>query len=285
MVDKTRRDIHLGDFASAMDQVALDPHEPSLSGDGARVDVTLTGQQPVRAAPAMASSPDVARRMSQSWLVPGAFAALILAFAGTVIFLVLQLRELQHALAVLETRSRESVATLENQVVSANTTLKSADGATQRSLNLVAADISRLDAGLVRLTRQFEQGTRELVAADAALRTAATESRTAGTQANAQLEARLDLRYKALADGLEQMASRQKQLADNLTRLERKGDVAQLRAEIALLGASIREAQDEHDKRLKATEQAVASSDAFRRQVNATIDRLNQQVSELYQRR
>ncbi len=285
MVDKTRRDIYLGDIASALDQVAADPHEPRVSGDGAHVDVTLTGQRSVRAAQAMASSPDDSRSMSRPWLVPGAFAAVILAFAGTVIFLVLQLRDLEHALAVLETRSRESVATLENQVVSANTTLKSADGATQRSLNLVAADISRLDAGLVRLTRQFEQGTRELVAADAALKTAVAESRTAGAQADAQMEARLDVRYKALADGLEQLANRQKQLADNLARLERKGDAAQLRAEVALLGASIREAQDEHDKRLKATEQAIASSDAFRRQVNATIDRLNQQVGELYQRR
>lgn len=275
MVDKTRRDLSLGDL-SAVDAPGRDAGEPRV-GSAAGVDATRT-QHPLKAVVApLAASP----RPPVALLVLGATVVLLL---GAVIFLVVQQRDLARSLAVLEASARESVETLETRVASTNTTLRSSDSETQKSLDLVAADIGKLDSSLARLSRQAEQEGRARAALDTELRAVAAELRKAD-QAGDQVDAQLDTRLKALADSIDQLGARQASQADGLAKLARSGDAAQLRSEVAVLGASVRDMQDEHEKRLKATEQAISSNDAFRRQVNATIDRLNQQVSELYQRK
>lgn len=286
MTEDPRRDVHLGDLSS------LDPATTETSGPGlSAIDqVAITRQMPAVNLPpdaaGMSGRPAVAAAVSPAHplLVP-VLAALVVLLLGTVIYLWLTQRELAASLAVLEAKSRESVATLADRVSSTSTTLLSADSQTQKSLNVLAGDIARLEAAIGRLQKALDTQARQQAAATAETKaTLATELQRVA-QADQQAEAQRDARIKSLADGLDTLAARQKALADNLARLERNGEAAQLRAEVALLGADLREMRDDYDRRLKAGEQATASSDAFRRQVNATIDRLNQQVSELYQRR
>ncbi len=276
MHDQTRRDVNLGDL-STVDAAGRGVGEPRVGAD--TLDITRTGQRPVASLlPGPVAPPSL----------PPLFVAVLglggLLLVGVVVFLVLQQRELGRGLAVLEATARDSVATLETQVASANTTLKSSDSQTQKSLDLIAADIGRLHDNLARMSRQLEQEARTRAGLEGELKTIATELRKAD-QTGAQADAQLDTRLKAAAESIDQLAARQATQAESLARLARSGDAAQLRSEVAALKAAVRDLQDDHDKRLKATEQAVSSSDAFRRQVNATIDRLNQQVAELYQRR
>ncbi|MFZ5698112.1 MAG: hypothetical protein ACOY9J_05240 [Pseudomonadota bacterium] len=278
MIDQTRRDVNLGDL-STIDTAGRGVAEPRVGVDP--LDVTRTGQRPVVAP---RPGPIAPPRRPPLFVAVLALGGLGLLLVGVVIFLVLQQRELGRGLAVLEVTARNSVATLETRVASTNTTLKSSDSQTQKSLDLIAADIGRLNGNLARLSRQLEQETRTRVGLEGELRSIATELRKAD-QAGTQTDAQLDTRLKAAAESIDQLAARQATQAEALARLARSGDAAQLRAEVAVLGTTIRDLRDDHGKRLKATEQAVGSSDAFRRQVNATIDRLNQQVAELYQRR
>ncbi len=278
MIDQTRRDVNLGDL-STVDAAGRGAGEPRVGAD--TLDVTRTGQRPVVPP---GSGPAAPPRRPPLFVTVLALGGLGLLLVGVVIFLVLQQRELGRGLAVLEATARNSVATLETRVASTNTTLKSSDSQTQKSLDLIATDIGRLNDNLARLSRQLEQETRTRAGLEGELRSIATELRKAD-QTGIQTDAQLDTRLKAAAESVDQLAARQATQAEGLARLARNGDAAQLRSEVAALGATVRDLQDDHDKRLKATEQAVGSSDAFRRQVNATIDRLNQQVAELYQRR
>lgn len=274
MNDHTRSDIRLGDL-SALDPASTEAPGPRLTSPPP--DVTVVAQPPVVAGHGHRPPPAAPSRLPLSTLVLGSLVMLLI---GVVIFLVVGQRDLQRSLATLEAKNRESVETLANRVSSTSTTLKSADSETQRSLNLLAADIAKLDAGAVRLGKGIEQQARLQTDAAGELKTVATELRRL-----AQVDSQNEARLKSLADTLETLGARQKTLADGLTRLERSGEAAQLRSEVAMLSESLRDLQTDYDKRLKASEQAQASNDAFRRQVNATIDRLNQQVSELYQRR
>lgn len=278
MIDQTRRDVNLGDL-STVDAAGRGAGEPRVGAD--TLDVTRTGQRPVVPPGSGPAAPPRRPPLFVAVLVLGGLGLLLV---GVVIFLVLQQRELGRGLAVLEATARDSVATLETRVASTNTTLKSSDSQTQKSLDLIAADIGRLNDNLARLSRQLEQETRTRAGLEGELRSIATELRKAD-QTGIQTDAQLDTRLKAAAESVDQLAARQATQAEGLARLARNGDAAQLRSEVAALGATVRDLQDDHDKRLKATEQAVGSNDAFRRQVNATIDRLNQQVAELYQRR
>lgn len=278
MIDQTRRDVNLGDL-STVDAAGRGAGEPRVGAD--TLDVTRTGQRPVVPPGSGPAAPPRRPPLFVAVLVLGGLGLLLV---GVVIFLVLQQRELGRGLAVLEATARNSVATLETRVASTNTTLKSSDSQTQKSLDLIAADIGRLNDNLARLSRQLEQETRTRAGLEGELRSIATELRKAD-QTGIQTDAQLDTRLKAAAERVDQLAARQATQAEGLAKLARNGDAAQLRSEVAALGATVRDLQDDHDKRLKATEQAVGSNDAFRRQVNATIDRLNQQVAELYQRR
>lgn len=278
MIDQTRRDVNLGDL-STVDAAGRGAGEPRVGAD--TLDVTRTGQRPVVPPGSGPAAPPRRPPLFVAVLVLGGLGLLLV---GVVIFLVLQQRELGRGLAVLEATARDSVATLETRVASTNTTLKSSDSQTQKSLDLIAADIGRLNDNLARLSRQLEQETRTRAGLEGELRSIATELRKAD-QTGTQTDAQLDTRLKAAAERVDQLAARQATQAEGLAKLARNGDAAQLRSEVAALGATVRDLQDDHDKRLKATEQAVGSNDAFRRQVNATIDRLNQQVAELYQRR
>ncbi|MFP5441087.1 MAG: hypothetical protein ACLGHJ_06310 [Gammaproteobacteria bacterium] len=284
MTEDPRRDIRLGDM-SALDPAATETSGPGLS---AVEDVVITRQMPAVSLPADAGAlppPAAVPAATAHPLVIPVLAALVVLLLGMVIHLLLTQRELAGSLAVLEEKSRESVATLADKVSSTSTTLRSADSQTQKSLNVVARDIARLEAGIGRLQKALDAQARQQAAATAEAKAALAAEMQRLAQADQQGEAQRDARIKALADGLDALSARQKTLADNLARLERNGEAAQLRAEVALLGADLREMREDYDRRLKAGEQATASSDAFRRQVNATIDRLNQQVSELYQRR
>lgn len=286
MTEDPRRDIRLGDL-SALDPAATETSGPGLS---AIDEVAITRQLPAVSLPADADAgalppPAAVPAAPAHPLVIPVLAALVVLLLGMVIHLLLTQRELAGSLAVLEEKSRESVATLADKVSSTSTTLRSADSQTQKSLNVVAGDIARLEAGIGRLQKALDAQARQQAAATAEAKAALAAELQRVTQADQQGEAQRDARIKSLADGLDALAARQKTLADNLARLERNGETAQLRAEVALLGADLREMREDYDRRLKAGEQATASSDAFRRQVNATIDRLNQQVSELYQRR
>lgn len=284
MTEDPRRDIRLGDL-SALDPAATETSGPGLS---AIDEVAITRQLPAVSLPADAGAlppPAAVPAATAHPLVIPVLAALVVLLLGMVIHLLLTQRELAGSLAVLEEKSRESVATLADKVSSTSTTLRSADSQTQKSLNVVAGDIARLEAGIGRLQKALDAQARQQAAATAEAKAALAAELQRVTQADQQGEAQRDARIKSLADGLDALAARQKTLADNLARLERNGETAQLRAEVALLGADLREMREDYDRRLKAGEQATASSDAFRRQVNATIDRLNQQVSELYQRR
>lgn len=285
MTEDPRRDIRLGDLS------ALDPASTETSGPGVSAvdDLVITRQMPAVTLPPetdTAARPPVAASVAPAHplLVP-VLGALVLLLLGTVIYLLLTQRELAGSLAVLEAKSRESVATLADKVSSTSTTLRSADSQTQKSLNVVASDIARIEAAIGRLEKALDAQARQQAAATGEVKAALAADLRQAVQADQQGEAQRDARIKAQADGLDALAARQKVLADNLARLERNGEAAQLRAEVALLGADLREMREDYDRRLKAGEQATASSDAFRRQVNATIDRLNQQVSELYQRR
>ncbi|MFZ5722426.1 MAG: hypothetical protein ACOY33_02075 [Pseudomonadota bacterium] len=276
MTDPTRRDIRLGDL-SALDHVAGDTPEPGLSG---LADVATTQQMPAVPLPPRHPPAAPARHPVALWVL----GTLVLLLLGTAGFLLHQQRELSRSLAVLEAKSRESVETLADRVSSTSTTLRSADSETQRSLNLLAGDIGRLDKALDRLDKSLAQLARQQADTATGLKGLAAELQRT-VQAQQQADGQHDARLKSLAEALDAAIARQKALADQVTRLERNGDAAQLRTEVALLGASLREMQHEYDRRLKAGEQGIASADAFRRQVNATIDRLNQQVAELYQRR
>ena len=286
MTDKTSRDIRLGDL-SGID--ATGTQEPRL---GAAEVVNPTGAARRRAVPVVADAPlpggqSSTGRAGMSWPLV-TLSAFVVLLAGVVGALLLQQRGLSLQLATLQSEARMSVETLENRVASTNTTLKSADSETQQAFNLIAADIGRLDKSLTRIGQALEQEAKVRDALNGDLQVLATDTRKAVqalTQANAQLETKFDARAKALADNLDQFNARLKAQADSLARLERSSDAAQLRSEVAVLGASIRQLQDDHEKRLKSIEQVAGSNDAFRRQVNTTIDRLNQQVSELYQRR
>lgn len=285
MTEDPRRDIRLGDLS------ALDPASTETSGPGVSAidDLVITRQMPAVTLPPetdTAARPPVAASAAPAHplLVP-VLGAMVLLLLGTVIYLLLTQRELAGSLAVLEAKSRESVATLADKVSSTSTTLRSADSQTQKSLNVVASDIAKLEAAIGRLQKALDAQARQQAAATGEVKAALAADLRQAVQADQQGETQRDARIKAQADGLDALAARQKVLADNLARLERNGEAAQLRAEVALLGADLREMREDYDRRLKAGEQATASSDAFRRQVNATIDRLNQQVSELYQRR
>lgn len=260
MIDKTRSDIRLGDLSA--------------------VDVGDVPARPARAQPVAAPVPAAAARFP---LVP-VLAGLVLLLLVVVTWQLFEQRRLGEGLAALEAQARESVQTLETRVASTQTTLKSNDSETQKSLELLQADLRKLDAGQGRLSARLEQQARAQAQDVAELKAVAAELRKLA-QASAQADSQQEARLKALADALEQQAARQKTQADALARLERSGELAQLRTELAVLGGSLRESQDDHERRLKAGEQAQASNDAFRRQVNATLDRLTQQVSELYQRR
>lgn len=287
MTEPTRRDVNLGDL-SAVDSTSTGLPALSATADAtttrlpavAGVDRAGGGKRPPPAAP-VGLPPALVARLP---LLLASLGALVLALLVMVILLLVAQRDLQRALAALQAEANESVASLADRVTSTSTTLKSTDSETQKSLNLLAADIGKVDSAQARLGKTLEQLTRQHGATAAELRALTGEVQRAH-QAQTQADSQRDARGKAQAEAQDALAARLKTLADNLARLERSGDAAQLRAEVAVLGTGVRDLQEQLERRLKASDQATASNDAFRRQVNATIDRLNQQVSELYQRR
>lgn len=290
MIDKTSRDIRLGDL-SAVD--ATGAREPNLGEGHADAVADTTGVVRRRSSATVStnrSDPGAAHPpagFALSWPVV-AMALLVIVLLGGVILLLLEQRSLGAQLAVLQAEARKSVETLESRVATTNTTLKSTDSETQRSLDIIATNISKLDRSLAKVGQALEQESKTRAAQDGELKTFVLEVQKAlqaDMQAAAQADTRFETRLKTLADSLDQANAKLKTQADAVARLERSNEAAQLRSEVAVLGASVRQLQDDHEKRLKAIEQVSGSNDAFRRQVNATIDRLNQQVSELYQRR
>lgn len=280
MIDETRRDIRLGDI-SALDPSATAAAGPQVSSTAG----VVTTRQPAVTAEVPPGSAARGRPASPRLPVPViVLVVAVLLLAAAVVHLLLEQRRLQASLAVLEAQSRESVASLADRMASTSTNLKSADSETLKSLNLLASDIAKLDAAAARLSKALEQQGRQHTAVAGELRALGAEVQRSD-QAAAQADAQRDGRARTLTEALDALAVRQKSLADTVARLERSSDATQLRAEVAVLGTSLRELQEQYDRRLKAGEQAVASNDAFRRQVNATIDRLNQQINELYQRR
>lgn len=281
MPDLTRRDVRVGDLSeiSAADATGASPRvtpdvkvQPPATGAKARV----PGTPP----PAGAG-----RRFDYRAIL---LALPVVALVVAVVYLYREQQHLASALAAVEEQQQASMQLLETQVVSTastlENTLKSSDSETQKSLNLLAADLRRINEALGRQSRQVDAQGKDLGRRVEELGALTEEVKRLG-QASTQAATQLDARLKMLGETLEQQSGRQKSLADAVTRLERSGDVSQLRSELAVLSASLREGQQEHERRIKATEQAIASNDAFRRQVNATIDRLTQQVSELYQKR
>lgn len=282
MPDLTRRDVRVGDLSeiSAADatgapaRAAAGAKVPSAPAAGARV--------PAAGVPLPAGA---GRRVDYRVVL---LALLVVALAMAVGYLYREQQRLAGALAAVEEQQQASMQLLETQVVSTastlENTLKSSDSETQKSLNLLAADLRRINDALGNQSRQADAQGKDLGRRAGELAALGEEVKQLG-QASAQAATQLDARLKTLGEAMEQQSGRQKSLADAVTRLERSGDASQLRSELAVLSASLREGQQEHERRIKATEQAIASNDAFRRQVNATIDRLTQQVSELYQKR
>lgn len=289
MTDKTSRDIRLGDLSAIESTSTQEPQLGNVDASQTRPSAALpgTGRRPraeplppvQRAAPNVQEQP----QGSTSWSVMFLGTA-VLVLVAAVVMLVMQQRELSASLKMLEAKAQESVATLESRVASTSTTLKSTDSETQRSLNILGADISSLNKTLGKLAEALEKEAEARAAVDTDVQAVAAEMRKAD-QAGVQADTLRDTRLKAIGENLEQVNSKLKALSEGVARLERNGDASQLRADVAVLGASIRQLEEDHEKRLKSIEQSAGSSDAFRRQVNATIDRLNQQVSELYQRR
>lgn len=291
MTDDTRRDIPLGDL-SAIETAEPTRRQPRIGDAGAADGKTRPARIPAfpvretgdRTEPRFAALPLAG---SSSWPVV-ALTVSVLLLAGLVIYLLYRQSTTETALAALEANARASVQTLESRVASTNTTLRSTDSETQRSLNLVGEDIRRLNDGINRLAKALrdEVAAREALGKDLATLAGQMRENTLAAQKTATDQQRaLDVRLKSLADAVEAAAARQKSMADSLARLERQSEAAQLRSEIAVLGASVRQLQEDHERRLRSAEQSAASNDAFRRQVNATIDRLIQQVNELYARR
>lgn len=298
MTDKTTRDIRLGDLSEIESSTT---REPRL-GDGSVAQTSdtrpLREPQPTGRRPRTGTPPgettvteprvSVAPRTT----APAAAANWPVVFLGVVVIVLVALvvmlladqRKMQASMQALENRAQEQVKTLESRVASTSTTLKSADSETQRSLNVLGSDISSLNKTLAKLAAALDLEVKARLVVDTEVKTLATELRKAD-QTAAQADVLRDARLKAIGENLEQLNARLKAVSESLAKLERAGDVSQLRSEVAVLGASVRQLEDDFSKRLKTVEQSSGSNDAFRRQVNSTIDRLNQQVSELYQRR
>lgn len=284
MNDKTSRDVRLGDLSAIEASSTREPRlgDAAVSATRPAADPLATGRRPrveTRPSTGAVSAPTGASPWPM--LVVGLF---VLALIAAVVVLLVEQRELSASLRALEAQSKAQVETLETRVASTSTTLKSTDSETQRSLNVLGNDIATLNKTLGKLAEALEQESTARLAVDTEVKALAVEMRKAD-QGSAQADTLRDTRLKAIGENLEQLNTRLKSVSDGLTRLERSGDVGQLRSEVAVLGASVRQLEDDHEKRLKSIEQSAGSSDAFRRQVNSTIDRLNQQVTELYQRR
>jgi hypothetical protein len=86
---------------------------------------------------------------------------------------------------------------------------------------------------------------------------------------------------RTLADGLDAVAADVARQGQTLQRVAQDADIQRLRGEVSVLGSSLRELIAEHDRRLRAGEQAMASVDAFRRQVNQTLDLHTRQIGTL----
>lgn len=264
MTDSKRGDVRIGDLS------AVDASESRVD----RVRVKTGGTSAPRndaGSPARAESPSGSGLKGIPLLV-WVLVALFGALAAFALHLYFEQQRLQEAIAALDSSQQQAAARLETKVASTTTTLRSNDAETEKSLNLLADDIRRLDESLGRRGQQVDAARRDLDALVDEFR----QSLQQASRSTAQAEARL----KALSESQEQLAGRLKSVADSLARLEKSGDVAQMRSELSVLSAALREGQQEHERRLKAAEQAIASNDAFRRQVNATIDRLTQQLAE-----
>jgi septal ring factor EnvC (AmiA/AmiB activator) len=296
MTDKTSRDIRLGDLSDIEPSSTQEPRlgDSSVSSTTRPVDRQGTGRR-ARVDPRMDSRVDApidvtsTRRVAEppasrsTWPMV-AMGVVVLGLLAVVVMLVSEQRKLSASLHALEAQSKASVQTLESRVASTSTTLKSADSETQRSLNVLGGDISSLNKTLSKLAEALTQEAQARTAVDTELKAVTAEMRKADQTAT-QSDTLRDARLKAISENLEQVNGRLKSVSEGLARLERSGDLSQLRSEVAVLGASIRQLEDDHDRRIKSVEQTTGSNDAFRRQVNSTIDRLNQQVTELYQRR
>lgn len=294
MVEQTGHEIRVGDL-EGVDASVGDRAEPQLAGEGdvdarhppGRDDVTRVA--PPLSARAVGGSVAATgkgrdrRNILLVWLLIGLTAACV-ALMGLAGMFYSQQKQMAVSIATLEASSAKSVQYLESRVASTNSTLRSADAETQKSFNVVAADIGRLNDGLNRTGQQLEQQRNGLAATAADLKALAADVRRVA-QTSEQADADAAARLKALADSLDQLAARQKAQGDVIAQMQKSGEIVQLRSDVAVLSGSLRELEDAHDRRLKAAEQAIASNDAFRRQVNSAIDRLTQQVSELYQRR
>lgn len=303
MTDKTSRDIRLGNLSEIEATSTNEPRlgEGSVTGARPARDPQPTGRRPrVPAHPGEAPPAEsrasreapVAREpatrpasASSSLNWPVLFlGVVVIVLVALVMMLLSDQRKLQASLQALQAQSQEQVKTLESRVASTSTTLKSADSETQRSLNVLGSDIASLSKTLGKLAEALDQEVKARLAVDTEVKSLATELRKAD-QTAAQADVLRDARLKAIGENLEQLNTRLKGVSESLAKLERAGDVSQLRSEVAVLGASVRQLEDDFGKRLKSVEQSSGSNDAFRRQVNSTIDRLNQQVTELYQRR
>lgn len=287
MRDDTRRDIRLGDLdslepgvtasrepgLSATEHLASSRHVPLIAMGPAATEADTGGLR----APAGTPGPR-ARVIPAMWLA----LVLLLGFCG---YLLYAQQQLAVTLAALDARSQASVEHLASEVSSTSSSLQDRDDEVRQSLRSLALQARKLEQALAVLEKPVADAARLQAANQAETKMLGAEMDRVG-KARQQADARQEARLKALDDGLDAQAARQKALADSVARLERGStELARLRNELSLLGAELHEAREEHDRRLRASEQATASNDTFRRQINATLDRLNQQVSELYQRR
>ncbi len=286
MHNDTRRDIRVGDLDS------LDPSFTATRGPGVS-DTAHVGQTQTFPAVSAGKSgggtdenkrPQTSRTaMSSRWVIP-ALVLTVLLLLGACGYLLYTQQQLATTLAALDARAQASVDSLASEVNTTSTTMQDTDDQVQRTLKVLTAQIKKLEQSLGALEKASDAGARQQAATDTGLKALNAELDRIG-KTQLQTDAQQDARTKALSDTLDVQMAKQKNLSDALARLERNNDVAALRNDLNLLAADLREARSDYDRRLRAGEQATASNDAFRRQVNATLERINQQISELYQRR
>lgn len=260
----TGRDVRIGD----LDDVKAERtrREPRLDVDATAV-VPAAPAAPRRAAAAAGNGRDL-----RVW----ALVALVVILLAAVVVLQVRQSAMQRAVAALETRAAASVETLETQVSATRETLATTDDAVRAELDRLGAQSRQLRDEQAKLQALLGQQGRGLEAQGKAATKLAAD--LAGL---AKADAAMDARLKTLADGLDALAADVGRQGQTLQQVAQDADIQRLRGEVSVLSSSLRELIAEHDRRLRAGEQAMASVDAFRRQVNQTLDLHTRQIGSL----
>jgi chromosome segregation ATPase len=259
------RDVRIGDLQGV--EAERTRREPRLD-----VDATAVVPRGGMAAGTRPAAPAAGRRDLRVWAL-GALVVLLL-----VAVIVLQVRQsaMQRVVVALEARAAASVETLETQVSATRATLATTDDAVRSELDGLAAQIKRLREDQAKLQAQLARQGSALEAHDKAATKLAADLAALG-----KADAAVDARLRTLADGLDAVAADVARQGQTLQRVAQDADIQRLRGEVSVLGSSLRELIAEHDRRLRAGEQAMASVDAFRRQVNQTLDLHTRQIGTL----